>query len=218
MLRGTAGGAAFKSGGLLLALAALACGGPRPVVVQTVEAYIHAVQERNADRLMDLSAGMWRALSQAPPDERETLRQAYRVLLDGRHAAYLQGRDAGRLEFEPDGIVLIRALNLGRGTYYEPVEVEFPEPGRARVVLEVRLAYRSIDVSTLPAGTVIYLLGMPLGAVYHPEIGAREPAARELLEMVWMGWDLSLLDGRWRVERVVPDARPPATTRDTTRF
>jgi hypothetical protein len=201
----------------LLALATCACGGQGQAVADAVEDYIHAVAERDARRLTELSAGITRALAAAPGEE-QALQAAFSALLDARHAAYLQGRDAGHLELDPDGIVLIRALNLGRGTYYEPVEISFQGADQARLVMEVRLAYRSINVSSLPSGTVIYLLGAPLGTVYHPELGAREPAARRLLETLWLGWDLARIDGRWRIAAVVPDARPPRTYSDTTRY
>ena len=115
-------------------------------------------------------------------------------------------------------MVLIRALNLGRGTYYETVAVSHPEAGRAVLTQEVRLSYRAINLSSLPAGTTIYLLGLPPGKVYHPVIGQRVPAARQLMEKAWLRWDLVQVDGHWLVKNVGFDERPPTYYDDTTRF
>ena len=205
-------------GTLLPVLFLAACGSPRPEIEEVVDRYILAVQERDTERLISSSAGIFQALRDASEEEQAGLRAAYEEMLDGRYEAYRTGRDAGRLEFTPDGVVLIRALNLGRGTYYETTATEEPDPGRARLIQEVRLAYRAINLSSLPAGTTIYLLGLPLGTVYQPVIGNREPAVRQVLERIWLRWDLVFLEGGWRVEQVGPDPRPPWSYTDSTRY
>jgi hypothetical protein len=210
--------AGARGAALLSVLLLAACGGPRPDLEETVDRYILAVQERDTERLISLGAGIFQALRDAPEEKRAGLRAAYEEMLDSRHEAYATGRDEGWLEFTPDGVVLIRALNLGRGTYYETTATEETGPGRARLIQEVRLAYRAIDLSTLPAGTTIYLLGLPLGTVYRPVIGGREPAVRQVLERIWLRWELVFLEGAWRVEKVEPDPRPPWSYTDSTRY
>ncbi|MFQ5669019.1 MAG: hypothetical protein ACE5HD_00710 [Acidobacteriota bacterium] len=207
------------AGPALLVLLLVACEEQPAEIRSVVDEYIRAVQERDHDRLADLSGPLALRLEAAPAGEREAIRADYLRLLDRRQAAYLQDRETGRLSFHADGVVLVRALNLGRGVYYQTVEERFPEPGRAVLIQEVRLAYRFIDLSRLPPGTTIYLLGMPLGRIYRPVIGGDRPAARRLLDTVWIRWNLVKVDGRWRVESVGWDAdRPPVHYADTTRY
>jgi hypothetical protein len=61
-------------------------------------------------------------------------------------------------------------------------------------------------------------MGMPVGKIYSPVIGAGEPAARRLLERIWLRWDLVRENGMWKVAGVAPDPREPESYADTTRF
>lgn len=213
--------AVHRAGGgfVLLAAAFLspgACTAPSPEVQRTVDRYILAMAHRDMEQLLDLYAPLLERLAAEPAARHAEIRGRFRQYAEARYAAYEAGKDEGHLEFQPVGIVLARALNLGRGAYYETIDVQFPDADRAVLIQEVRLAYRSIDTASLPRGTTIYLMGEPLGTIYNPVIGARQPAARRLLEKVWLRWSLVKRDGRWRVVQVEPDpARPPESYVDT---
>ncbi|MFQ5768262.1 MAG: hypothetical protein ACE5ID_09810 [Acidobacteriota bacterium] len=203
---------------ILMILPATGCRPEKRAMEKVVDDYIHAIQERDDERLLALYAPMARALAAAPQAERASLRKRLLAAIDARHAAYLTGREEGHLPLKDDGIVLVRALRLGRGTYYENVEAAVSGADRAYLVQEVRLAYRSMPLQNLPVGTTIYLLGEPLGTVYHPVIGRRRKAVRRLLERVWVRWSLIRAEGEWLVQAVGPDQRPPLSYTDTTRF
>jgi hypothetical protein len=185
---------------------------------RVIDRYIRAVQNLDAPRLAEVSAVPMAVAGESgdgAPDQRLRLLE---IRLDQRFKAHLAQRDAGHLEFEPDGLILIQALGLGRGTYYETVTTRRTGSGRAEVIQEVRLAYGSIDLSRLPRGTTIYLMGMPLGKVYHPVLGMGEPAVRQLLERIWLRWDLVRVEGGWRVAGLAVADRPPEIYDDTTRY
>ena len=130
---------------------------------QVIDRYIRAVQNLDAPRLAEVSA-VPMAVEGEPGDRSPDQRlQLLETRLDQRFKAHREQRDSGHLEFEPDGLILIQALGLGRGTYYETVTSRRTGPGRVELIQEVRLAYGSIDLSRLPRGTTIYLMGMPLG-------------------------------------------------------
>lgn len=195
-----------------------ACGPSRRDLEAAVEIYIQAVQELDATRLAAVSAvpmAMEGEPEDAPAGNRLELLEAR---LEQRFHDYQAQREAGFLLFAPDGFLLIRGLSLGRGAYYETVSVKGAGEGRALLIQEVRLAYRSINLSHLPRGTTIYLMGLPMGKIYSPVIGAGEPAARRLLERVWLGWTLVREDGTWKVAGVSPAAREPESYADTTRY
>jgi hypothetical protein len=194
------------------------CGPSRRDLEVAVETYIQAVQELDAARLEQVSAvpmAREEALEGAPAENRQMLLEAR---LEQRFHDYQAQQAAGYLLFARDGFLLIRGLGLGQGAYYETVSVEGAGKDRAILVQEVRLAYRSIDLSRLPRGTTIYLMGMPVGKIYSPVIGAGEPAARRLLERIWLRWDLVRENGMWKVAGVAPDPREPESYADTTRF
>ncbi|MFQ5720597.1 MAG: hypothetical protein ACE5IK_13735 [Acidobacteriota bacterium] len=206
--------------GLLLAVHVAGCAPAAGEVSRTVQRYVQAVAQRDADTLMELYAPLAAALAAAPDDAvRDVLRREFRAFLDDQYAAYRRDRDLGKLTFSPEGVVLLRGLNVGRGAYTEVVETRFPGRDEAVLIQEVRLAYRSIDVDGLPPGTTIYLMGDPPGTIYNPVIGDRAPAARRLLERLWLRWTLTRGQGVWRVADVRPDPdRPPDVYLDTRRF
>jgi len=194
------------------------CGPSQRDLEVTVETYIQAVKELDAAALEQVSAvpmALEEAPEGAPAGDRRMLLEAR---LEQRFHDYQAQQAAGYLLFARDGFLLLRGLGLGRGAYYETVSVQGAGEGRAVLIQEVRLAYRSIDLSRLPRGTTIYLMGLPVGKIYSPVIGTGEPAARQLLERLWLRWDLVREDGMWKVAGVAPDPREPESYADTTRF
>lgn len=202
---------------LVVILATVGCSS-RGAMDQVIDRYIRAVQNLDAARLGDVSAVPMAVAGESgerTPDQR---RQLLETRLDERFRAHLEQRDAGYLVFERDGLILIQALGLGRGTYYETVTARRTGTGRMEVIQEVRLAYRSIDLSRLPRGTTIYLLGMPPGKVYHPVLGAGKAGVRRLLERIWLHWDMVRGQSGWQVAAVRVADRPPEVYDDTTRY
>ncbi len=202
---------------LALSLVTMSCSS-RSEMGQVIDRYIRATQNLDAPRLAEVSAvplAMEGDTGDRTPEQRLQLLE---TRLDERFRAHQEQRDAGWLVFERDGLILIQALGLGRGTYYETVTARRTGSGRAEVIQEVRLAYGSIDLSRLPRGTTIYLMGMPLGKIYHPVLGAGEAAVRHLLERIWLRWDLVRGQEGWRVAGVTVAGRPPEVYDDTTRY
>jgi len=185
---------------------------------RVIERYIRSVQNLDAPRLAEVSAVPMAVEGDSEDRAADRRVQLLETRLDQRFRAHQVQRDTGRLEFEADGLILIQALGLGRGTYYETVTTRRTGPGRWEVIQEVRLAYGSIDLSRLPRGTTIYLMGMPLGKVYRPVLGAEKAAVRRLLERIWLRWDLVHGQEGWRVSGVTVADRPPVVYNDTTRY
>ena len=107
------------SGKLSLVAAVLllaACAAAPADVEGTVEDYIEALAQRDLQRVMDLYAPLEERLKSEPAARHEEIRGQFHEYLQARYAEYETAKDTGKLEFQPDGVVLSRALNLGRGS------------------------------------------------------------------------------------------------------
>jgi hypothetical protein len=200
---------------VLLAMAG--CDSGRRTAERTIFSFVNAVQKEDVDALRCLLSGASRVVED--PAAAEAERQAFDGWVRGRYTEYLIGRDQGGVELGDDGIVLTKALALGKGTFYEISNVRRVDETLV-VDTEVRLAYGEIDISGLPPGTVFYACGSPTGAIEAVTIpyGEAEVEA-DVLETVRLRW--TLVPGvttpecgeRWTVASAVP-LPESATTRE----
>lgn len=196
------------------------CDSGRTTAERVISDFAESVQSENLDALSCLLAGAVRPGED--PERAAERRRTFDEWARGRYAAYLSGRDHGGVDLEEDGIVLVKAFALGKGTYYEIEGTDRPAPQRWIVDTEVRFAYGEIEIAGLPPGTVFYLCGLPLGRIESVKIPNGPAEVRtEVLETVVVRWTLVRepaappCPARWSVASVVPLART-ATTRDIT--
>jgi hypothetical protein len=153
---------------LILAATALLGRSCRPgarTASQVVLAFMDAVQQEDMDSLFCLSAGASEApeLGESPEERRANFESWARAQFD----AYLIGRDEGWVELEGHGIVSVKLLSLGKGTYFRFGTVRTLDSDSLTVDTTLRLGYSGLDLSRLSPGATFYLCGVPLGKV-HP--------------------------------------------------
>lgn len=203
----------LQSGALcaLLVLSA-ACGPGQRSATEAIEPFLSAVQEENLDALACRMAGA-----------AGTPRSDFAAWAAARLEAYREGRDAGRVDVGEDGIVAVKLLGLGRGTYFELHDARRVGSNGLRVRMDLRLGYQAMDLSGFSPGTTFYLCGVPVGRVY----AIRKPAGQgeesvEVLDRISLEWTLvhEQEDGRgcparWAVATVAP-IEGTATSRSVT--
>ena len=198
---------------LLIALSVPSCGRrvDRHFVEETMEGYIRAVQERETDALFDLTCDSTAKLKENPEDE-FMLRYEFERTFDYIYGRYLRQREKGFIEFDADGLALIKASALGRGVFYERVGFKRLKGGRAVLVMKLIFAYEKINYEDLPAGTAVYFMGYPVGTIHKLTVGEREFGPRLQLDTLQARWwferrDPSDGESRWCVEKVesLPD-------------
>jgi len=189
-------------------LASASCDSGRRTAERTIFSFVNAVQKEDIAALRCLLSGGSGVAED--PAAAEAERQAFEAWVRSRYTEYLVGRDQGGVDLGDDGIVLAKALALGKGTFYEISDVARVD-GTLVVDTDVRLAYGEIDISGLPPGTVFYACGSPEGAIEAVTIpyGEAEVEA-DVLETVRLRW--TLVPGaptpecgeRWTVASAVP--------------
>jgi hypothetical protein len=185
------------------------CGPTAPTVAETIDAFMAAVQNHDLDGLYCLMAGASEAeeLGSDPADRRSGFDVWSLALYD----SYLEGRDDGRVELDPQGLVLVKLFALGKGTYYVHTDIRKEGPDVRVVESDVRFGYSNIDLSGFSPGTTFYVSGTPIGRVHPIRVprGASEISV-ELLTQVKLEWTLIRTqpaggcDGGWAVASVVP--------------
>jgi hypothetical protein len=151
--------------------------------------YLEAVQDEELDALYCLSAGARNA------DELGATAEARRRNFDewatSRYGAYLEGRDAGRVDLDGHGITLVKLFSLGRGTFFTLGSPRRAGEGAMRVRSDLRFGYRRVDLSRMSPGTTFYLCGAPAGLVHPVRVpSVPEEVTLEVLESVSVEWTL----------------------------
>ncbi len=167
-----------------LMASALSCTPVRDLGESAIAGFVDAVQAEEIDALYCTMTGA----SEADADGR---RADFEAWARARYDVYEQGRDEGWVDFGEDGIPLIKALTLGRGTFYTIESAISVEDETMVVETEVRLAYAHVDLSRLAPGTTFYVCGVPIGRI-HPVVvpaDSRE-ISLDLLETVRVEWTL----------------------------
>mgnify|MGYP006302208549 CR=1 FL=1 len=129
-------------------------------------------------------------------------RQVSRILDE-----YERQRDSGAFEPDPTGYKIVRATMLGRGTYWETVQLL--EDGEDRVLrIRMNFGYGKIYYGSLPAGTTVYILGHPLGTVHAIELGHARERELDVLQHLKVELRFEQVearlpgDARWQVSRL----------------
>lgn len=181
-----------------------------------VDSYISAVSLNESTRILDMSAPFQRELMQATtPEARLAVEKKYRDAIERGYVLWEAAKGSGRLELDPMGVALIRAIGLGKeGAAAYPIGSKFLE-GRQRAVVTTRAItnYEAIGWDSLPAGGRMYLLGMPFGTVVNFATGFDDPRALTLMATVDLQWTLVQMPGAgeratapgpWLIESVEP--------------
>jgi hypothetical protein len=175
----------------------------------TIVPFNEAVQAEDTDRLFCLMAGA--AESAELGETEEARRAAFADWARARYESYREGRDEGRVGLEGDGIVLVKAFSLGRGTFFTNGPVRSLDPGTRRVRTDLRFGYDGLDLSRLSPGTTFYVSGVPAGRIHAVTVPAvSREVTLEVLESISVEWTLVLREAigscpeRWAIASVVP--------------
>jgi hypothetical protein len=184
---------------------------------RVLDRYFDAVQSEDFGRLYCLMAGAAEApeLGQTPEERRTTFEGWARAYYD----SYEFGRDEGWVDFDEQGLALVKMLSLGRGAFVTHGRLERLGESGARLESRVRPAYAHIDLSPYPSGTTFYLCGDPLGRMHALQIpyDSRELSA-DVLETITLSWSLIRREpseqcaGGWAVAGVAAVADSLETT------
>jgi hypothetical protein len=191
---------------------------PEATPQETVLRFQQAVQDGDFDALFCLSAGAPGAEELgADPQAR---REGFAAWAAARLGDYESGREEGHVEPAGDGILTVKLLALGRGTFYRFEPPRQVDGGAVRLPASLTLGYPQLDLSRLSPGTTFYLCGAPFGTVHAVRVpsGARE-VRLEVLDRITIEWSLLRQDAAdgcpagWAVAGVAP---VPGTERTTT--
>lgn len=178
---------------LLLSAPVLLARGCRPGVrtaSEVVLAFMDAVQSEEMESLYCLSAGA----SEAPElgESEEERRANFEIWAWSLLDSYLAGRDEGWVQLEGHGIVAVKLLSLGKGTYFRFGRVRTLDSESMAVETGLRLGYAGLDLSGLSPGATFYLCGVPLGTVYAIRVPERAlEFDAEVLESVTLLWTIT---------------------------
>jgi hypothetical protein len=159
------------------------------VATEAIEDYVFAVQAEDWDRLFCLSAGAAGSadLGASESERRETFARWARAELDG----YLEGRESGRVDLNASPVPLVKALALGKGTYFEVERAVPVQQGGVVAQMDVRLAYETIDLSGLSPGTGFFVCTSPVGTIEHVRVPRfRGEVSADVLDRVPVRWEL----------------------------
>jgi hypothetical protein len=168
-----------------------------------------AVQNEDMDSLYCLSAGA----SEAPElgESEEERRANFEIWAWSLFDGYLAGRDVGRVALEGHGIVAVKLLSLGKGTYFRFGRVRMLNPDSFTVETALQLGYAGLNLSGLSPGSTFYLCGVPLGKVHAIQVPERAlEIEEEVLDSVTLQWTITrrpataLCPEGWAVASVEP--------------
>jgi len=201
----------------------MACGPAVDPPGRVLDRYFDAVQSEDYGSLYCLMAGV----SEAPelgqtPEERRT---AFEGWAKAYYESYELGRDEGWVDFDEQGLALVKMLSLGRGAYVTHGRLNRQGDSGAHLESQVRPAYAHIDLSHFPSGTTFYLCGEPLGRMHALLVpyDSRELSA-DVLESITLRWSLIRREpteqcaGGWAVAGVAAVDDSLQTTEVTWKF
>jgi hypothetical protein len=153
-----------------------------------VHTYINAVQRKDYKTLYELRADLVDEVSPLSENKKENHFEFFKRNMEKKYENYEKGRERGELIFSQEGIVLIKAFVLGKGTFYQPIHwVQVSETkGFIDTLLEFGYAY--INYDTFPEGTVIYLMGYPLGRIDKLTIQRSGKVVKKVLKEGRVRW------------------------------
>lgn len=115
---------------------------------------------------------------------------------------YQQELQDGTLHFDPYGIEAAHIMGLGKGFYYETVELE--ETGEtATLTLSHSFRYDKLNYSVFPRGTTLFFLSCPVGKILKVKTGEYQKGLRMLLQKIQTRWHFKKdLQGKWKITRM----------------
>lgn len=198
------------------------CESKRGIAEGAVFSFLSAVQLEDHDALYCLLYGA--SEIEGGPDVVAARREAFDAWVRARYEAYITGRDAGRLDLGDDGIVLAKALALGKGTYYTLRSVR-QDGDSLDVVMDVTLAYPEINIADLPPRTTFYVCTLPVGEIRPVRIPTgTADFTLEVLDTLAVRWTLVRAEATascpegWAVADVTPLDETATTTEVTWEF
>lgn len=186
-----------------------ACGSRSPAPAEALVRYMDAVQREDLETLYCLSAGAATAPELGADDAQR--RDAFGEWARGQYDVYLDGRDAGIVDLDDEGIRTVKLFALGRGTFFSPGRVTSRNANSATVRTDLTFGYGHVDLSRLSPGTTFYMCTEPVGATIPVEIPRFSKEIRvEVLDQLTLEWNLVLepagtaCPGGWAVAGVRP--------------
>jgi hypothetical protein len=178
----------------------------------TVERYLAGIQQRDDQDMSYLWAPFQRETAGLSDEEKNKALEAFKARIRKANREYDQERREGMLTPDPLGVVLFRALGLGKGSASFPMSGSIDEGGAtARVRTRVVTNLETLHLDSLPTGVRVYLMGYPFGTVEMIAVGYDEPSKHRLLESVDIDWILSRAPqgvwspAGWLIESLSPD-------------
>ncbi len=153
-----------------------------------IHAYINAVQKQDYKTLYALRADLFEEATHLADNEKKSHFENFRRNMGKKYKEYEEGREQGELVFDHDGIILVKAFVLGKGTFYQPVHWMRVSETTAFMDTLLEFGYAHINYSTFPNGTVIYLMGYPLGRVDSLCIQKSGKVAKRVLKEAKVRW------------------------------
>src|SRR5262245_13069715 len=186
---------------------------PKQLLYMTVERYLAGVQQRDDQELSYLWAPYQRETFKMSDEEKNKALTTFKARIRKANHTYDQERREGSLPpADPLGVILFRALGLGKGATSLPLSGSIDEGGAtARVRTRVITNLETLHLDSLPTGVRVYLMGYPFGNVEMIAVGYDEPSKHRLLESVDIDWVLSRPPEKvwspagWLIESLSPD-------------
>ncbi len=153
-----------------------------------IQMYINSVQKRDFKTLYTLKANIQDEVKNLTEEEKADHFKDFQWQMERKYKAYKKGREIGKLNFDADGVVLIKGFVLGKGTFYQPVNWIQVSDINAFIDTTIEFGYGHINYSTFPDGTIIYLMGYPIGQVEKLYIQRSGKVAKKVMKEATVRW------------------------------
>lgn len=153
-----------------------------------IQRYIGAVQKKDYKTLYELRADILDETEHLTEEEKLAHFDYFKKQMGKKYESYEAGRENGELDFDPDGVVLIKAFVLGKGTFYQPVDWIRVSETTAFIDTVLEFGYAHIDYSFFPEGTLIYLMGYPIGRVETLVIQRSGKVVKKVMKEAKLRW------------------------------
>jgi len=195
------------------------CAPGRAVAEDVLTRFVDAVQQEDLDTLYCMLAGA--SASEGTPADPQAQRAEFDRWAASRYLEYERMRDAGGGDLGGDGLLLVKAFALGKGTYYSVDTATFGEATLTADV-SVTFAYGQINYAGLSPGTTFYVAASPPGRIKAIRIPhGSDSITEEVLESLTARWELARVQATpacpagWAVVSVEPVPGSETTSRVT---
>ncbi len=127
---------------------------------------------------------------------------AFKQKINDISEKYKQELQDGTLHFDPYGIEVTHIMGLGKGFYYETVNLKITGE-TATLTLSHSFSYDKLDYSVFPEGTTLFFLSCPVGKILKVKTGEYQKGLRMLLQKIQTRWFFKKdLQGKWKIVRM----------------